>query len=117
MAMLVLLLGCTALPNRAAGAPDHAATVDALLPTAEPAEPTVAPTMADPTTAPTDPPPPPTYTPRPPPTYTPRPAPTPESDGERTVAIPFQAELLDGSKITLSDTFGSPTLLAFWAHW
>ncbi len=110
-----LLLGCTSPSSGAPAVIDHGATVDAMLPTAAPTEPPTA--MADPTVMPTDTPAPPTYTPRPRPTYTPRPVPTREGDGERIAATPFQAELLDGTEITLSETFGTPTLLAFWAPW
>ena len=87
----------------------------AMLPNADPTEPATAATtaLADPTDTPA----PPTYTPRPRPTYTPRPAPTQAGDGERAAATPFRAELLDGTEITLSDTIGAPTLLAFWAPW
>ena len=114
IAMLAVLLGCTPSSASPTADVDHAATVEALLPTAEPTEP---PAAADPTVASADTPAAPTYTPRPRPTYTPRPAPTRAGSGERAAATPFQAELLDGTEITLSDTFGTPTLLAFWAHW
>ena len=112
-----LLLGCTPSPSSPSAEADHATTVEALLPTAAPTEPPTATAMADPAVVPTDTPAPPIYTPRPRPTYTPRPVPTREGDGERTAATPFQAKLLDGTEITLSDTFGTPTLLAFWAPW
>ena len=105
-----LLLGCATSPAAPGTDADHNATVQALLPTAEPTDPPTATTTPIPTAAPTD-------TPRPQPTYTPRPAPTQEGDGERRAAIPFQAELLDGTEIALADTFGTPTLLAFWAPW
>lgn len=53
----------------------------------------------------------------PPPTYTRRPSPTKPSAGERAPSIPFQARTLDGSTFELSQTFGTPTLIAFWAPW
>ena len=113
-ALCVLLLGC-AVSEPAPPATNHRATVEALLPTAEPTEPPNA-DAADipPTPADT---PSPTYTPRPRPTYTPRPAPTPATAKQREPAIGFQAVTLDGSEIRLDDTLGSPTLLAFWAPW
>ncbi len=126
----VFLGGCA--PNTAEpGGSDHSATVQVLLPTSEnPAAPSGdAPAAIPPTDSPTlitatdtpiaatDTPAPATYTPRPPPTYTPRPAPTREGDGEREEAVTFQAQLLDGSVLNLSDTLGTPTLLAFWAPW
>ena len=106
--MLAMLLGCTPSPDGPTADADHAATVEALLPTA-------APTVA--ASAPADTAATPTYTPRARPTYTPRPAPTQAGDGELVAAIPFRAELLDGTEIALSDTLGTPTLLAFWAPW
>ena len=125
-ALVVLLLsGCATTAGEPAGI-DHAATVSALLPTQHPTEPPSATALAATAIPPagaamaaTPPtiPPPPTYTPRPRPTYTPRPAPTRESEGGRQPAENFRARLLDGSELELSDTLGTPTLLAFWAPW
>ena len=121
LAVAVFLVGCEA-PAERASEPDHAATVQVLLPTAEPTEPPT-PTVALTAAESGAPPPPPTYTPRPMPTdtlrptYTPRPAPTQVSGGERQPSIAFQARLLDGTEMALPDTFGTPTLLAFWAPW
>ena len=129
VACLSLLLVACAAPSANQPDPEYSATVPALVPTYEAVSqstsesatsipPTVA--SASPTDTavpPTDPPPPPTYTPRPLPTYTPRPAPVPVGDGGRSEGIPFQAQTLDGSVINLSDTHGTPTLLAFWAPW
>ena len=126
--LVMSLLACTATPPDRSDA-ESAARVDTLLPTSAPAAPAVAQSdsAASPTDAPaaptntpvlaTDTPVPPTYTPRPLPTYTPRPVPVPAGERERTDAIPFQAQSLDGSELVLSDTFGTPTLLAFWAPW
>ena len=105
--------------------PEYAATVQVLLPTAEPTEPpptqtnTPAASTTDPSPVPTDTPTAmaPTYTPRPLPTYTPRPTPPQAGDTERSPAVPFQAQTLDGSLLSLPDTYGTPTLLAFWAPW
>ena len=126
-ALVVLLLTGCATTAEEPGAIDHGATVAALLPTQHPTEPppsatALAATEIPPTgtaTAATPPttPPPPTYTPRPRPTYTPRPAPTPAGEGARQPAENFRARLLDGSELELSDTLGTPTLLAFWAPW
>ncbi len=128
------LLACAA-PSSDGPDAEYAATVQALLPTSEssPATPSRSDTAIPLTDAPatstdrplraTDTPvpvintPEPTYTPRPLPTYTPRPAPVPASERERTQGVPFQAETLDGSVLTLTDTYGTPTLLAFWAPW
>ena len=116
LAVSILLLGCGTSDSQPAP-PDYQATVQLLLPTAEPTEPPT------PTVKPTDTVPPPTYTPIPTltatarPTYTPRPSPTQVGAGERQPAITFQARLLDGTDLTLPDTFGTPTLLAFWAPW
>ena len=33
------------------------------------------------------------------------------------MAVRFEARTLDGTVITLADTVGTPTLLAFWAPW
>ena len=97
---------------------DYGATVEALLPTAEPTLPPTS-TLIPPTDTPTPPTdtPVPTYTLRPQPTYTPRPTPTPATTEERQPAIPFNAQMLDGSEFSLADGYGSPTLLAFWAPW
>ena len=109
--------------------PEYAATVQALLPAPDPAQrpesqPVITVAATDPSASPTDTPvpaaetpTPPTYTPRPLPTYTPRPVPLPAGETERSQAVPFQAQTLDGSVLTLSDTLGTPTLLAFWAPW
>ena len=123
LAVSVIMVGCAA-PTDEPAAPDYAATVQILLPTAEPTEPptptpTAMPTPEAPTATsrPTDSPEP-TATLRP--TYTPRPLPAPagvDGSGERERAIPFQARLLDGSDLLLADTIGAPTLLAFWAPW
>lgn len=126
--LALFLLACAA---PAADQPDteYSATMPALLPTSEPANPTASESATSiPSTVasaapthtaipPTEAPPPPTYTPRPLPTYTPRPAPVPVGDGGRSEGTPFQAQALDGSVINLSDTYGTPTLLAFWAPW
>ena len=128
------LLACAAPASDAPDA-EYAATVQALLPTSEssPATSSRSDTAAPPTDAPatptdtqaaaTDMPnpaantPAPTYTPRPLPTYTPRPVPLPAGERERAAAVPFQAQTLDGSMLSLTDTYGTPTLLAFWAPW
>ena len=128
------LLACAA-PSSDEPDAEHAATVRALLPTSEslpatparsdtaipptdaPATPTDTPALATDTPVPVINTPEPTYTPRPLPTYTPRPTPVPASERERAQGVPFQAETLDGSVLTLSDTYGTPTLLAFWAPW
>ncbi len=121
LALGVILVGCAA-PAEQSATPDYPATIQFLLPTAEPTEPptpTAMPTP-DPSTAmspPTDAPAP-TATLRP--TYTPRPLPAPagsSESGEREQSIPFQARLLDGADLLLADTIGTPTLLAFWAPW
>ena len=116
-----ILVGCAA-PAEQPATPDYEATVRLLLPTAEPTEPptpTAMPTPESPTATsrPTDTPEP-TATLRP--TYTPRPMPAPAGSGgasEREPAIPFHAHLLDGGELALPETFGTPTLLAFWAPW
>ena len=97
-----------------AGTPqsNYGATVEALLPTAEPTVPATSTSAPSPTYTPA-----PTYTPRPQPTYTPWPTPTRATTEDRKPAIPFNAEMLDGSSFSLPDGFGSPTLLAFWAPW
>ena len=117
----VILVGCAA-PAEQSATPDYQATVQILLPTAEPTEPPTPMAMLTPesptaTSRPTD-------TPEPTatlhPTYTPRPLPAPAESGgssEREPAIPFHAHLLDGGELALPETFGTPTLLAFWAPW
>ena len=37
--------------------------------------------------------------------------------GSGSRPVPFQARLLDGRQLSLSETAGTPTLLAFWAPW
>ncbi len=121
LALGVILAGCASPAERSA-TPDYQATIQILLPTAEPTEPptpTAMPTPESPTatSSPTDTPEP-TATLRP--TYTPRPLPAQaESSGssEREQSIPFKAPLLDGTDLVLADTIGTPTLLAFWAPW
>lgn len=145
VAVGILLLagaGCTTpapapMPTLDAGVvqPDYAATVDALAPSR--VLPTLTPTPSPPpptdtplptataTLAPTPtltPSPQPTYTPRLRPTYTPRPLPNQNQGGgvmaaERSPGLFFQATLLDGSRFSMEDTLGTPTLLAFWAPW
>ena len=115
--LCILLAACAGNPS-APPTPDYSATVAAALPTADP---TVPPTPTA-TTEPTNSPEPtatlaPTYTPRPAPTYTPHPTPTKATSDERQPAVLFSARMLDGTDLVLSDTFGSPTLLAFWAPW
>ena len=123
----VLLVACGTSQQPTPGS-EHATRVDALLPTSEPLAPAAPASAVAPATdspaAPTDTPvpatntpAPPTYTPRPLPTYTPRPIPLPSGEGERGDATPFQAQTLDGAELVLTDTFGTPTLLAFWAPW
>ena len=123
----VLPIACGASQQPTPGS-EHATRVDALLPTSEPLAPPAAASADAPagdspvaaTGAPaqaTHTPVPPTYTPRPLPTYTPRPIPLPGGEGERSDAAPFQAQTLDGTELVLTDTFGTPTLLAFWAPW
>ena len=121
LALGVILVSC-ASPAKQSATPDYQATVQILLPTAEPTEPptpTAVPTpeSSTATSRPTDTPEP-TATLRP--TYTPRPLPAPAESGgssEREPAIPFHAHLLDGGELALPETFGTPTLLAFWAPW
>ena len=121
MCVSASLFACAA-PSSGESDVEYAATVQALLPTSESPSPsaprsnTPLPPADTPVPA-ADTPAPPTYTPRPLPTYTPRPVPLPAGERERADAIPFQAQTLDGSQIALSDTFGAPTLLAFWAPW
>ncbi len=119
VAALALCMALVACSQTAVATPesDYGATVEALLPTAEPTVPPTptlppTPTWIPPTDTPA-----PTYTPRPQPTYTPRPTPTPATTEERQPAIPFNAQMLDGSEFSLADGYGSPTLLAFWAPW
>ncbi len=126
--MVMLSFGCNAPPPTTPDS-ESAARVEVLLPTSQSTAPDVSRTntAVPPTDAPaapantsappTDTPVPPTYTPRPAPTFTPRPVPLPAGERERADAIPFQAQTLDGSELALSDTFGAPTLLAFWAPW
>ena len=115
LALGVILVGCAA-PAEQSATPDYPATIQFLLPTAEPTEPPIPTAMPtpEPSTATS----PPTDTRRP--TYTPRPLPAPaesSESGEREQSIPFQARLLDGADLLLADTIGAPTLLAFWAPW
>lgn len=107
-------VGCNQAPEQTP-ASDYGATAEALLPTADPTvppTPTLAPTPVPLTDTPA-----PTYTPRPQPTYTPWPTPTRATTEDRQPAIPFNAQTLDGSEFSLPESFGSPTLLAFWAPW
>ena len=142
--LLLAGIGCTTpatapMPTLDAGVapPDYAATVNALAPsrilptltpTPSPPPPTDTPqptATATATLAPTSTPTPspqPTYTPRLRPTYTPRPLPNQNQSGgvmaaERSPGLFFEAILLDGSKFSMEDTLGTPTLLAFWAPW
>ena len=103
------LLACAAPASDGPDA-EYSATVEVLIPTSAPAS------QSDSAVSPTNTPAP-TYTPRPLPTYTPRPVPLPAGDQERAEAVPFQALTLDGSTLSLPDTYGTPTLLAFWAPW
>ncbi|MCY3691510.1 MAG: hypothetical protein OXH30_05865, partial [Chloroflexi bacterium] len=41
----------------------------------------------------------------------------PLAAGQREESIAFQAQSLDGRPISLGDSYGSPTLLVFWAPW
>lgn len=114
LALWAATLGCNQTPGETPNG-DYGATVEALLPTADPTilpTPTRLPTSAPPTDTPA-----PTYTPRPQPTYTPWPSPTKATIENRQPAIPFNAQLLDGSEFSLPDGYGTPTLLAFWAPW
>lgn len=114
LALCAATLGCNQTPGEIQTA-DYGATVEALLPTADPTvppTPTPLPTSAPPTDTPE-----PTYTPRPQPTYAPRPTPAQATTEDRQPAIPFNAQMLDGSEFALTDAYGSPTLLAFWAPW
>lgn len=115
--LLLFGVGC-ATPGGGSDAgyiqPDYAATVNALAPSR--VLPTLTPT-SNPTASPQ-----PTYTPRPRPTYTPRPLPNQNQGGgitaaERSPGLFFQATLVDGQEFDMEDTLGTPTLLAFWAHW
>ncbi len=127
--LTILAVACCSLFAAACGAssasqpdPEYVATVPALLPTLQPTD---APVMRSETStpptaaamAPTDTPVPPTYTPRPAPTYTPRPAPPASTAGDRPTGTLFQATTLDGIEVNLTETYGTPTLLAFWAPW
>ena len=127
-ALAVVAVTCVSISLFACAAPqadgpdaDYSARVDALLPTAEPFAP--ASSQSGAALPPTESPasqasvPEPTHTSRPLPTYTPRPTPIPANERERAQGVTFQAESLDGSVLTLSDTYGTPTLLAFWAPW
>ena len=67
-----------------------------------------------PTLAPT---PAPTYTSSPDPTYTPHPGIDTAATEDRPPAHPFSAQTLDGQQFSLEETYGSPTLIAFWAPW
>ncbi len=112
LAMSAVAIGCDQTPAETP-ASNYGATVEVLLPTAEPTvPPTPAPTPVQPTDTPA-----PTYTTRSQPTYTPWPTPTMATAENREPAIPFNANMLDGSEFSLPDSFGSPTLLAFWAPW
>ena len=114
LALSAATLGCNQTPGETQTG-DYGATVEALLPTADPTAPptpTALPTSVPPTDAPA-----PTYTPRPQPTYTPWPTPTKATAEDRRPAIPFNAQMLNGSEFSLQDGFGSPTLLAFFAPW
>ena len=114
LALCAATIACNQTPGETK-AGDYSATVEALLPTADPTvppTPTLAPTSAPPTDTPA-----PTYTPRPQPSYTPWPTPTRATSENRQPAIQFNAQMLDGSEFSLPDAYGSPTLLAFWAPW
>ena len=113
VAVLAVCVALVACEQTATEAPDsdYGATVEALLPTADPTAPPT-PTPAPPTDMPA-----PTYTPRPQPTYTPWPTPTKATTEDRQPAIPFNAQMLGGSEFSLQEAYGSPTLLAFWAPW
>ncbi len=107
-------IGCNQ-PGPDTPSTNYSATVEAMLPTADPTvppTPTPTPTSIPPTDTPA-----PTFTPRPRPTYTPWPTPTKATTEDRQPAIPFNAQMLDGSEFSLPDAFGSPTLLAFFAPW
>ena len=110
LALCAAAIGCGQTPA-ATPAGDYSATVEALLPTADPTVPPTA-TSTPPTDTPA-----PTYTPRPRPSYTPWPTPTRATTENRQPAIPFNAQMLDGSEFSLPDSYGSPTLLAFFAPW
>ena len=114
VAVCATLLGCNQTPAEAPST-DYSATVEAMLPTAEPTVPPT-PTLPQTSVTPTDAPAP-TFTPHPRPTYTPWPTPTRAATEDRQPAIPFNAQMLDGSEFSLQDGFGSPTLLAFFAPW
>ncbi len=114
LAVCATLIGCNRTPAETPGG-DYGATVETLLPTADPTAPP-APTPTASAIPPADTPAP-TYTPRPQHTYTPWPTPTKATTEDRQPAIPFNAQMLDGSEFSLPDAYGSPTLLAFWAPW
>ena len=113
VAVLAVCAALVACEQTATEAPDsdYGATVEVLLPTADPTVPPT-PTSAPPTDMPA-----PTYTPRPQPTYTPWPTPTKATTEDRQRAILFNAQMLGGSEFSLQEAYGSPTLLAFWAPW
>ena len=114
LALCAATLGCNQTPGETV-THDYSATVEALLPTADPTIPPMStPTQTSAQSADT---PAPTYTPAPQPTYTPWPKPTKATVESRQPAIPFDAQMLDGSEFSLSDVYGSPALLAFWAPW
>lgn len=109
-----MVIGCNQTPAETPST-DYSATVEAMLPTADPTvppTPTLSPTSIPPSDTPA-----PTFTPRPRPTYTPWPTPTKATTEDRQPAIPFNAQMLDGSEFSLPDAYGSPTLLAFFAPW
>ena len=112
VAICLALLGCNQTPGETPPN-NYGATVEALLPTADPTiPPTPTSTALPPTNTPA-----PTFTSRPRPTYTPWPTPTKATADNRQPAIPFNAQMVDGSHFALRDGFGSPTLLAFFAPW
>jgi len=107
-------VGCNQAPADTPST-NYSATVEAMLPAAGltvPPTPTAVPTSVPPTDTPA-----PTHTPRLQPTYTPWPTPTKATVENRQRAIPFNAEMLDGSQFALQDGLGTPTLLAFFAPW
>lgn len=135
MAVFAIVMACCGLFAVGCGAsstsqsePAYVATVPALLPTTDPTRVENTQSAAAPATtlssgpttespAPATNPPAPTYTPRPLPTYTPRPTPLPANSSNRSQSTRFQATTLDGVEINLTETYGTPTLLAFWAPW
>ena len=110
VALSALLLGCATPPAE----PQQSVAGAVELTEPPPATPTNTPLPPTPSATPTLQP---TDTPTPQPTYTPRPAPTKPAATEREPAVQFQARLLDGAELSLSETQGTPTLLAFWAPW